>query len=79
MSNKLYDFIKWVSVIVVPALVLLINTLGKIWGFGFTVEVSATVSAVGVFLGALIQVSSAKYSKEQEDERNKTDKIPDDK
>ena len=73
MTNKVYDILKWISVIVVPALVLLINTLGNIWGWQFTTEISATVSAIGVFIGALIQISSYRY------ERNKTDKIPDDK
>ena len=66
MSNKVYDILKWVSVIVVPALVLLINTLGEIWNWEFTSQVSLTISAIGVFIGALIQISSAKYSKAQD-------------
>lgn len=71
MSNKVYDILKWVSVIVVPALVLLINTLGSIWGWQYTTEISMTISAIGVFIGAIIQVSSAKYSKEQEETKDK--------
>ena len=70
MSNKVYDVLKWISVIVVPALVLLINTLGEIWGWNCTAEVSATISAIGVFIGALIQISSARYSKSQEDKKD---------
>lgn len=68
MSNKVYDILKYVCVIGVPAVVLFINTVGEIWGWRFTSEVSATVSAVGVFLGMLIQISSAKYTKSQEEE-----------
>ena len=70
MTNKVYDILKWVSVIVVPAIVLLINTLGGIWGWEHTTEISATVSAIGVFIGALIQISSARYSKEQENKKD---------
>lgn len=66
MSNKVYDVLKWIVVIVVPALVLFVNTLGEIWGLTFTAEISATISAIGVFLGAIIQISSYKYSKDQE-------------
>ena len=71
MSNKVYDILKWISVIVVPALVLLINTLGSIWGWQYTTEISMSISAIGVFIGAIIQVSSSKYSKEQEQTKNK--------
>ena len=65
MSNKVYNVLKYISVIVIPAIVLLINTLGKIWNWNYTTEISATISAIGVFLGALIQISSAKYNKAQ--------------
>lgn len=71
MSNKVYDILKWISVIVVPALVLLINTLGSIWGWQYTTEISMSISAIGVFIGAIIQVSSSKYSKEQEQTKDK--------
>ena len=72
MSNRVYDVLKWVSVIVVPALVLLINTLGQIWGWKHTAEISATVSAIGVFIGAIIQIASNKYLKNNNTE-NKED------
>lgn len=61
MTNKIYDVLKWISVIVVPALVLLINTLGQTWNWQYTKEISITISAIGVFIGAVIQISSAKY------------------
>ena len=67
MTNKIYDILKWVSVIVVPALVLLINTLGQIWGWEHTKEISMTISAIGVFIGAVIQISSAKYKGQNND------------
>lgn len=70
MTNKVYDVLKWISVIVVPALVLLINTLGEIWGWQHTAEISATISAIGVFIGALIQISSARYNKAQEEKKD---------
>lgn len=71
MKNRLYDILKYTSVIVIPAIVLFINTLGEIWGLQHTAEISATVSAVGVFLGALIQISSARYTKKQENTDDK--------
>lgn len=70
MANKLYDILKWISVIVVPAIVVFINTLGKVWNWQYTTEITATISAIGVFIGAVIQVSSAKYNKAQNDDVN---------
>lgn len=71
MANKVYDVLKWISVIVVPALVLLINTLGNTWGWQYTKEISITISAIGVFIGAIIQISSSNYKKSQEIEETK--------
>ena len=67
MSNKVYDILKWISVIVIPALVILINTLGQVWNWPYVEQISITVSAIGVFIGAVIQVSSAKYNKNTDD------------
>lgn len=71
INNRVYDILKWISVIVIPALVVFLNTLGQIWGWQYIPEISATISAIGVFIGALIQVSSARYSKEQEKTNDK--------
>lgn len=68
MSNKVYNVLKYISVIGIPAIVLFINTLGEIWGWNHTTEITASISALGVFIGALIQISSAKYSKSQKEE-----------
>jgi hypothetical protein len=73
MNNRIYDVLKWISVIVIPALVCLINTLGQTWGWQYTKEITITIGAIGVFIGAVIQISSAKYNKSQEvkeDENN---------
>ncbi len=66
MSNKVYNILKYISVIVIPAIVLFINTLGQIWDWEHTTEITASISALGVFIGALIQVSSSKYAKKIE-------------
>lgn len=49
----------------VPALLVLITTLGKIYGWN-TETVTLTISAITVFLGAITGVSNYNY-KNQED------------
>ena len=56
MSNKVYDILKKVALIILPALATLWLTLGKIWGLPYTTEIGATITAVAVFLGACLEL-----------------------
>lgn len=66
MSNKVYDVLKWIAMIFLPALGTLYFALAKIWGFPYPAEIVGTISAVDAFLGALLGISTAQYNKEQE-------------
>lgn len=66
LSNKMYDILKWIAQIALPALATLYAALAGIWGFPYGEEIVGTISAVDIFLGALLQISSAQYAKEQE-------------
>lgn len=63
MSNETFDRIKWFALVFVPAFEVLILTLGKIWGIPYYSEIGASVAAVGVFLAAILGVSSKNYYK----------------
>ena len=64
LSNISYDRMKWFALVFIPAFEVLILTLGKIWGIPYYSEIGASVAAVGVFLAALLGVSSRSYYKE---------------
>lgn len=66
MSNKVYDVLKFVAQIVLPAVATLYATLGKIWGWPLVTEITATICAVDTFLGAILGISSMQYAKEQQ-------------
>lgn len=66
MSNKVYDILKYIAQIVLPALATLYFALAKIWGFPYGAEIVGTISAVDAFLGALLQISTNQYNKEQQ-------------
>ena len=61
LSNKVYDVLKYVVTIGLPAVTTLWLTLASIWGFPYAEPIGATLGAITVFLGAIIGVSSAKY------------------
>lgn len=67
MTNKVYDALKWIAQILLPALGTLYFALAKIWGLPYPAEVVGTISAVDVFLGALLGISTSQYNKEKEE------------
>ena len=73
LSNKQYDVIKWITVVVIPALSAFYFALAAIWGFPYGEQILGTFAAVETFLGSLLQVSSAKYKKQAKTESDSTD------
>lgn len=63
LTNRAYDILKWVCLIGLPAISVLVATLGQIWGWAGVDKIVLTINAVTVFLGALIGVSTAAYNK----------------
>jgi hypothetical protein len=66
MDNRLYDVLKYIAQIVLPALATLYFALSKIWGLPYGEEIVGTISAIDVFLGALLGLSSMNYNKSVE-------------
>ena len=62
LPDHVYDVLKWVAIIVMPALATFIVGLGGIWSIPFAGQLAATITAVGVLLGALLGLSSVKYN-----------------
>lgn len=63
LNDKMYNIIKWVVLTVLPALSVLIATLGK--GYGWDTEnIVLTLNAVALFLGAITGVSNYNYKKD---------------
>lgn len=65
-NNKVYDILKYIAQIVLPALATLYFALSKIWGLPYGEEIVGTISAIDVFLGALLGLSSMNYNKSVE-------------
>lgn len=63
LSNKAYDILKWIAQILLPALGTLYFALSKIWGLPAATEIVGTISAIDVFLGTMLGISSAQYNK----------------
>jgi hypothetical protein len=62
MSNRTYDTLKYIALIVLPALATLILALTKIWGIPYGEAIAATITAVDTFLGTTLKISSINYN-----------------
>lgn len=63
LKNKTYDWLKIICTTVLPALSALYAALAGLWGFPYPEAICGTISAVALFIGSLIGISSAKYNK----------------
>lgn len=57
LPNKVYDILKWVCLICLPAIAVLYTVLAKVWGLPYESEIPATINAIAVFIGTLIGIS----------------------
>lgn len=67
LSNKLYDILKWTSLLAIP-LVTLIMSVSEAVGFSYGSVIAAIVSAVGLFAGSVIKISTDNYNKDGSDD-----------
>lgn len=63
MSNKVYDVLKFIAQIVLPAIATFYISIAGIWGLPYAEQVGGTVMAVDTLLGALLMLSSSNYNK----------------
>lgn len=64
-SNSLYDKLKWIAQILLPALGTLYFALAKVWNLPYSEQVVGTITAVDTFLGVLLGISSKNYNDEK--------------
>lgn len=62
LKNKTYDILKWIALVVLPALGALYFGLSQIWGLPYGEEIVGTITVVDTFLGALLGVSTVQYN-----------------
>ncbi len=72
LSNKVYDVLKWIVIVFLPAANTLIFALGGVLGFESSV-ICGVISAVTVFLGTLLGVSGYNYNKKLNAEAEKSE------
>lgn len=56
MPNRLYDVLKWVGLVILPALAWFVSVVGPAWGYSVDAIVT-TINALGTLIGLCIGAS----------------------
>ncbi len=58
LPNKVYEILRWIIWIVLPAIGVLLSTLAGAWGWIIPLDaILATLSAVELFLGTVLGIA----------------------
>ena len=68
MKNKHYDILKWVAIIVIPALAVLVGQIGNAFNWEYTKISVEVINAIALFLGTILGVSNYNYKKGESNE-----------
>lgn len=60
-NNKVYDVLKWIAMVVLPAIATFYCAIAAIWGLPYANQIVGTITAFDTLLGALIGISSQSY------------------
>lgn len=61
-NNKMYDRLKWISLVGLPAFGVLYLGLAAVWGLPKADEVNQTIILVCAFLGTVLGISAIRYN-----------------
>lgn len=70
LKNEIYDVLKWLVLIVLPAISTFYGTVAPLFGWYDPGVVAQVISAVCVLVGAIIGISTAEYNKSSKSEDN---------
>lgn len=61
LTNKTYDVLKWVALVLLPAMGTLYFGLAGIWGFPYGEQIVGTITVIDTFLGVILGISTVQY------------------
>jgi hypothetical protein len=64
LNDRIYDLLKWICMVVIPALTTAYVGLSAVWGWPYATEIAKTSAVICTLLGALLGISTAQYNKQ---------------
>lgn len=66
LSKETYDTLAWIGRLGLPATSVFYATIGEIWSLPFTREIPLTITALAVFINALLGINSKQFFNEHD-------------
>ena len=63
INDRVYDVLKWVAMLFLPALAVLVKTVFTVWSIPYGDEIATTIMALDAFLGAILGISTIQYNR----------------
>ncbi len=63
LPDKVYDVLKWVTILLLPATAVLYKSIAAEWGLPYGEQIYKTVMDVQIFLGSILGISAITYQK----------------
>ena len=67
LPDKIYDLLKWIVLIVIPAVVTFYAVLDKLFNWGYAETVTVISAALCACIGSILGISTAEYNKSKSD------------
>jgi len=67
ISNKLYDILKWVCLVGLPAVAVFYGLIANTLDWQYTKEILTIMGGLETFIGTLLGISCASYNKEKDE------------
>ena len=68
LNDKVYEVLRWVVIVVIPALIVLYGVIGNTCHIPYTEVVLTIAGAVDTFLGTIFGISKLSYDAKQKKE-----------
>lgn len=65
LTDKAYNILKWVALVLLPALGALYFGLAGIWGLPYGEQIVGTITVIDTFLGVILGISTVQYNKKE--------------
>lgn len=67
LSDKVYDLLKYLGMIGLPAVAVAYQSLAQVWSLPYSEQIPSTILIIVTLLNTCLQISSTNYYKEQKD------------
>lgn len=62
LNNKTYDVLKWIALVLLPAVSVFYMAMASVWTLPYPAEISGTIAAIDVFLGVMLGITIKQYN-----------------